>query len=122
MEKRLRSVVGDVARSVVGDVARSVVGDFAQGDGAPEDLVQRATRLGFTLAHFETDTGQSVWEWRQGDGPRPQFATERVARQWMSEWIERTAGDRPDTLAARRAQPAVRTLPAVVPPITAESA
>ncbi|MEY2524962.1 MAG: hypothetical protein QOJ66_3527, partial [Ilumatobacteraceae bacterium] len=34
---------------------------------------------------------QIVWEWRRGDEPRPQFATERVARHWMSEWLDRTA-------------------------------
>ena len=99
MEKRLRSVIGADVRT----------------PGAPDDLIQRAALLGFTLANFESETGQLVWEWRQGDGPRPQFATERVARQWMAEWIERTTGDRPDALAARRPQRDVPPLPAVVP-------
>jgi len=55
-----------------------------------DDLLARAGASGFVLACYETPNGQTVWEWRRGDEPRPQFATERVARQWMSEWLDRT--------------------------------
>jgi hypothetical protein len=50
-------------------------------------LLEEAGRLGFELVSYQTATDQTVWEWRQGDGPRPQFVTERVARQWMAEWL-----------------------------------
>jgi hypothetical protein len=57
---------------------------------ADDPLVERAAELGFEFATLETDTGQTVWEWRHRDGgPRPQFITERVARRWMTEWIKR---------------------------------
>ena len=73
----------------------------AGGDDA-DRLIERAARAGFILAEFETSTGQRVLEWRRGDEPRPQFATERVARQWMAEWLDRTepegsTGPRPAT-------------------------
>jgi hypothetical protein len=55
---------------------------------APDALFEHAARLGFDLFTRETDTGQLVWEWRQHDGPCPQFVTERVARYWIAEWIE----------------------------------
>jgi hypothetical protein len=54
-----------------------------------DPLLDEAARLGFALVDYVTPSGQTVWEWRCGDGPRPQFVTERVARQWMSEWIDR---------------------------------
>ncbi|MDQ1455692.1 MAG: hypothetical protein QOH28_1312 [Actinomycetota bacterium] len=56
-----------------------------------DELLARANALGFVLARHEAPNGQIVWEWRRGDEPRPQFATERVARHWMSEWLDRTA-------------------------------
>ena len=83
-------------------ILRSVVGDDAAEVGASDDLIQRAALQGFELANYETESGQRVWEWRHGDGPRPRFVTERVARHWMSEWIERSAAAFPDTLAPRR--------------------
>jgi hypothetical protein len=54
-----------------------------------DDLLARAGALGFVLTRYETSNGQIVWEWRKGDEPRPQFATERVARHWMAEWLDR---------------------------------
>jgi hypothetical protein len=56
-----------------------------------DELLARANALGFVLARQEAPNGPIVWEWRRGDEPRPQFATERVARHWMSEWLDRTA-------------------------------
>ncbi len=52
-------------------------------------LLEEADRLGFELVSYHTESDQTLWEWRQGDGPRPQFVTERVARQWMAEWLAR---------------------------------
>jgi len=52
-----------------------------------DPLLERAAKLGFDLVSYQTESDQTVWEWRQGDGPRPQFVTERVARQWMAEWL-----------------------------------
>lgn len=54
-----------------------------------EAAMDRARALGFELAEFSTSSGQQVWEWRRRDQPRPQFAAERVAVQWMAEWLER---------------------------------
>jgi hypothetical protein len=51
-------------------------------------LLEKAAALGFELVSYQTEADQTVWEWRQGEGPRPQFVTERVARQWMTEWLE----------------------------------
>ncbi len=66
-------------------------------------LPAEAARLGFDLVSRQTETDQTVWEWRQGDGPRPQFVTERVARQWMSEWLARhPAVVEPDPLDEHR--------------------
>jgi hypothetical protein len=56
-----------------------------------DELLARAGARGFVLVQYETSNGQTVWEWRRGDEPRPQFATERVARHWMSEWLDRTS-------------------------------
>ncbi len=47
----------------------------------------RAADAGFELVTRETDIGQIVWEWRRGTEPRPQFVSERVARHWMSTWL-----------------------------------
>lgn len=69
---------------------------------ARDDLLNRAARMGFVLVNYPTSQGQMIWEWRHGDGPRPKFVTERVARQWMTEWIERNTPDQPDALAAAR--------------------
>ena len=52
-------------------------------------VVYGAHEIGFEFAKFSTASGQTVWEWRRGNEPRPQFATERVAIQWMVEWLER---------------------------------
>jgi len=62
----------------------------AEDERGQDVLLERAARFGFFLESFRTESGQTVWEWRQGDGPRPQFVTERVARQWMSDWFERS--------------------------------
>ena len=68
-----------------------------------DGLLEEAGRLGFDLVSYQTETDQTVWEWRQGDGPRPQFVTERVARQWMSEWLSRQpAVVQPEPLDDRR--------------------
>jgi hypothetical protein len=70
---------------------------------APDSLLERAAELGFELVSFPTATEQTVWEWRQGDGPRPQFVTERVARHWMSEWLASHPDPvRPEPLDQRR--------------------
>jgi hypothetical protein len=58
-------------------------------DGS-DPLLATAHAHGFDLVEYVTSTGQTVWEWRRGDEPRPQFASARVARQWMSEWLDRT--------------------------------
>ena len=58
---------------------------------ATDPLIERAALRGFHLSREETTDGRVVWEWRRGDEPRPQFVTERVARYWMSEWLERYA-------------------------------
>jgi hypothetical protein len=73
---------------------RCVSGTEAIGtDAAPppseDTLLAAAAALGFELVSYQSETDQTVWEWRQGEGPRPQFVTERVARQWMKEWLAR---------------------------------
>ncbi len=69
----------------------------------PDTLLLEAARLGFDLVSYQTDSDQTVWEWRQGDGPRPQFVTERVAREWMSEWLARQpAAVEPEPIERRR--------------------
>ncbi|MET0629203.1 MAG: hypothetical protein ABW033_12175 [Acidimicrobiia bacterium] len=55
-------------------------------------VIARAADAGFRLAQYETDQGHSVWEWRHGSDPRPQFVTRRVAVHWMAEFLERDAG------------------------------
>lgn len=67
------------------------VGGSETADGVPvfDALLDEAARLGFDLVSYQTESDQTVWEWRQGDGPRPQFLTQRVARQWMTEWLAR---------------------------------
>jgi hypothetical protein len=54
-----------------------------------DGLREAAARRGFELVSYRTANEQTVWEWRRGDGRRPQFVTERVARHWMSEWLAR---------------------------------
>ena len=55
-------------------------------------VIARAADAGYRLAQYETDSGQVVWEWRSGSGPRPQFVTRRVAVHWMAEFLDRDAG------------------------------
>ena len=55
-----------------------------------DSLLERVARSGFVLVNYLTETGQAVWEWRRGDEPRPQFVTDRVAREWMRAWLDRT--------------------------------
>jgi hypothetical protein len=87
-----------------------------------DQLLEAATRLGFALVSYHTDSGQTIWEWRLGDGPRPQFVTERVARQWMADWIEQSAPSSPDVLAERRRLRTTETAPPPAPHVVAESA
>jgi hypothetical protein len=78
MEQRLRCLSGT-----------EVIGTDAASPQPADSLLEAAAQLGFELASYQSETDQTVWEWRQGDGPRPQFVTERVARQWMGEWLAR---------------------------------
>jgi hypothetical protein len=55
-------------------------------------VIAHAADAGFRLARDETANGQTVWEWRHGTDPRPQFVTRRVAVHWMAEFLERDAG------------------------------
>ena len=52
-------------------------------------VLEAAARAGFELVDFETPEGITIWEWRQGSGPRPQFVTRRVALAWMQELLSR---------------------------------
>jgi hypothetical protein len=54
-----------------------------------QEVIARAADHGFRLVQFETELGQDVWEWRNGDQPRPRFATRRVALHWMTECLAR---------------------------------
>jgi hypothetical protein len=78
MDPRLRCVSGTEA-----------IGTDVEPPPSEETLLAAAAVLGFELVSYQSETDQTVWEWRQGDGPRPQFVTERVARQWMAEWLAR---------------------------------
>ena len=51
-------------------------------------LLARALDAGYRLMQRELATGVLVWEWEQGDAPRPQFASRHVALHWMSEVLE----------------------------------
>jgi hypothetical protein len=64
-----------------------VLGTDAEPSTSEDTLLAAAAALGFELVSHQSETDQTIWEWRQGDGPRPQFVTERVARQWMAEWL-----------------------------------
>jgi hypothetical protein len=55
-------------------------------------LLARALDAGYRLIQRELATGVLVWEWEQGDAPRPQFASRHVALHWMSEVLERGRG------------------------------
>jgi hypothetical protein len=63
--------------------------DLFSGELEAQVIIARAAERGFRLVPFETDLGQSVWEWRNGDQPRPRFATRRVALHWMTECLAR---------------------------------
>jgi hypothetical protein len=78
MDPRLRRVSGPEA-----------IGTDGEQPPREDALLAEAAALGFELVSYQTQTDQIVWEWRQGEGPRPQFVTERVARQWMTEWLAR---------------------------------
>jgi hypothetical protein len=52
-------------------------------------LLAWAADAGYRLVQCETDTGQLIWEWRHGDGSRPQFVARRVAIDWMTEPLAR---------------------------------
>jgi hypothetical protein len=51
-----------------------------------------AAEAGYRLVQYETDTGQLIWGWRHGDGPRPQFVTRRIAIHWITQLLERDHG------------------------------
>jgi hypothetical protein len=55
-------------------------------------LLARALDAGFQLIQRELATGVLVWEWEQGDAPRPQFASRHVALHWMREVLGRGRG------------------------------
>ena len=59
--------------------------------GESDALLERAAQQGFALVCYEAVNGQRIWEWQRGDEPRPQFAIERAARHWMSEWLDRVS-------------------------------
>jgi len=75
-----------VSRGIAGAMT-AIAAQSPRSNDPHEELVERAGRLGFSLATREMDTGQTVWEWHRRDEPSPQFVTPRVALQWMSEWI-----------------------------------
>jgi hypothetical protein len=52
-------------------------------------VIAQAADHGFRLVRLETEHGHTVWEWRNGDQPRPQFVTRRVAVHWMSDCLAR---------------------------------
>ena len=52
-------------------------------------VIDAAARAGFQLVHFESPEGATIWEWRRGSEPRPQFVTRRVALTWMHELLNR---------------------------------
>lgn len=52
-----------------------------------DPLLERAAHAGFELVTRVTDTGQVIWEWRNGLAPRPQFLSERIAVYWMYGWL-----------------------------------
>jgi hypothetical protein len=54
-----------------------------------ETVIADAAAAGFELVQYDTDTGQTVWEWRRGLEPRPQFVTRRIAIHWMTELLPR---------------------------------
>lgn len=53
-----------------------------------DSLLGEAAAAGFQLVEYRTDTGQSVWEWRRADEPRPQFVTRRVALYWIAQYLD----------------------------------
>jgi hypothetical protein len=60
-------------------------------DQTQDALIVAAARDGFSLVRYDTPAGQTIWEWRRGAEPRPQFVTRRVALFWMEEWLGRVA-------------------------------
>ena len=52
-------------------------------------VLEAAAGEGFELVHVETPEGFTIWEWRRGSEPRPQFVTRRVALIWMREFLGR---------------------------------
>jgi len=54
------------------------------------ELIARASQSGFELLQYESDTGQVIFEWRQGGhDPGPMFVSRRVALHWMADWLRR---------------------------------
>ena len=64
----------------------------ADDDFEERVLLARALDAGYRLLQRELATGALVWEWEQGDAPRPQFASRHVALHWMCEVLERGRG------------------------------
>lgn len=60
------------------------------GDLGCDDAVMKEALRGLRTNHRQTDTAQTVWGWGRGDDPRPQFATERVTRLWVTELLDRS--------------------------------
>jgi hypothetical protein len=63
--------------------------DLLHDEQQAQAVLGLAAEHGFRLVKFETDLGQDVWEWRNGNQPRPRFATRRVALHWMTECLAR---------------------------------
>jgi hypothetical protein len=55
------------------------------------ETIAAAAREGFELVVFESPEGATIWEWRRGSEPRPQFVTRRVALLWMQELLTQEA-------------------------------
>jgi len=58
-----------------------------------EPVVADAVAVGFECVHYETDTGQAVWEWRRGSEPGPQFVTRGLAVDWMTDLLAGTPAE-----------------------------
>jgi hypothetical protein len=75
-------------------VVDSPLSGLQPGAVMPEVVMAAAAEAGFELAQFETADGITIWEWRRGSEPRPQFVTRRVALVWMQELLSRERAGR----------------------------
>jgi len=69
----------------------AILGDRLSIELEEAAVIARAADEGFRLVRSETESGRTVWEWRHGDDPRPQFVTRGVAVHWMTEFLDRAA-------------------------------